>query len=590
MHHFSLDRPGPDQGHLDHQVVVVGWLHARQHGHLRPRFDLEHTDGVGGLDHGVSRRVVGRDGRRREFQTLVLLQQGQALADAGQHAQRQAIHLEQAERFQVVLVPLDDGALGHRGVFHRHQVVQRLFGDDEAAGVLGQVPRRVEQLARDREHASQHRTVGVEAALAQAFVQRLFAIPPGEHAGQLVELVGGQAQCPGHVAHRALAAVADHRCCQRGALAAVLAVEVLDHLLAPLVLEVHVNVRRLVALLRDEALEQHAHPRRVHLGDAQRKADRGVGGRAAALAQDALRARVLDDVMDGEEESFVLQFRHQLQFVLDLLSHLVRLAFGPAPTHAAFGQHAQPAAGRVAVGHQLARVFVLQIVEAEAAASGDAQRFGEQRFRVNGRQRGARTQVALAVGEQVGTGLEHGAVVADGGERVLDHAPAARMHVRVAAGDGGNVEPVGQREQHCQAGIVVRTAMQFHRQPQPVDETRSQPFGVFAIGRRARDPQGQRPGQAILQIDAGQQVLAFGGAPPALRDQLADGRISVLILGKQHQLESIVEHDLGTDDQRHAGFARGFQRAHDAGQGALVGDRQCGVAIAACAFEQLARA
>ena len=41
-----------------------------------------------------------------------------------------------------------------------------------------------------------------------------------------------------------------------GAVAAVFLVDVLDHLLAPLVLEIDVDVGRLVALLGDEALEQ----------------------------------------------------------------------------------------------------------------------------------------------------------------------------------------------------------------------------------------------------------------------------------------------------------------------------------------------
>ena len=41
-----------------------------------------------------------------------------------------------------------------------------------------------------------------------------------------------------------------------GAVAAVFLVDVLDHLLAPLVLEIDVDVGRLVALGADEALEQ----------------------------------------------------------------------------------------------------------------------------------------------------------------------------------------------------------------------------------------------------------------------------------------------------------------------------------------------
>src|SRR5690606_17387101 len=92
------------------------------------------------------------------------------------------------------------------------------------------------------------------------------------------------------VAHRALGAIADDGGGERGALAAVLAVDVLDYLLAPLVLEIHVDVRRLVALFRDEALEQHLHARGIDLGNAEAVAHRGIGGRAAPLAQDALLA------------------------------------------------------------------------------------------------------------------------------------------------------------------------------------------------------------------------------------------------------------------------------------------------------------
>ena len=50
-----------------------------------------------------------------------------------------------------------------------------------------------------------------------------------------------------HVAHGALAAIADDGGGDGRALAAVLAVHVLDDFLAPLVLEINVDIRRLVA-------------------------------------------------------------------------------------------------------------------------------------------------------------------------------------------------------------------------------------------------------------------------------------------------------------------------------------------------------
>ncbi len=43
-------------------------------------------------------------------------QQGEGLADAGEHAEPEHIHLEEAERVEIVLVPFDDGAVLHGGV------------------------------------------------------------------------------------------------------------------------------------------------------------------------------------------------------------------------------------------------------------------------------------------------------------------------------------------------------------------------------------------------------------------------------------------------------------------------------------------
>ena len=53
--------PGPDDRHLDHQVVEAARLQPRQHAHLRARFDLEHADGVAAADHVVGGAIFGGD-------------------------------------------------------------------------------------------------------------------------------------------------------------------------------------------------------------------------------------------------------------------------------------------------------------------------------------------------------------------------------------------------------------------------------------------------------------------------------------------------------------------------------------------------
>ena len=101
--------------------------------------------------------------------------------------------------------------------------------------------------------------------------------------------IGRQAEDLGRLAHRRARAIGDDRRGQPGALAPVLLVDVLHHLFAALVLEIDVDVGRLVALGRDEALEQEIEACRVDLGDPEAEADHRIGRGAAALAEDAAR-------------------------------------------------------------------------------------------------------------------------------------------------------------------------------------------------------------------------------------------------------------------------------------------------------------
>ncbi|MCW0417502.1 hypothetical protein NB689_003256 [Xanthomonas sacchari] len=176
MHHAALDRPGAHDRHLDDQIVELFRLQPRQHRHLRARFDLEHADGVGALDHRVGLRVFGGNGGERVVAAAVRAQQVQGAAQRAEHAQREHVDLHQPDQFQVVLVPLDHRALGHGRVLHRHQGVQRMLGDDEAAGMLRQVPREADQLAGEHQQPAHHRRVRVEAAFAQQLLRRLHRI------------------------------------------------------------------------------------------------------------------------------------------------------------------------------------------------------------------------------------------------------------------------------------------------------------------------------------------------------------------------------------------------------------------------------
>ena len=178
---------------------------------------------------------------------------------ADQHAEREHVDLEQAQRIEVVLVPLDDGAVGHRRVLDRHQLARAARARSRSrrrAATGGAESRAARRRARPR--AGSRGLSGSKPASRRRSRCDGAAVPPRERAGQPVELREVEAERAGRRrAPRSAAGSVITRRGERGAIAAVLAVDVLDHLLAPLVLEVDVDVRRLVALLADEALEQH---------------------------------------------------------------------------------------------------------------------------------------------------------------------------------------------------------------------------------------------------------------------------------------------------------------------------------------------
>ena len=187
---------------------------------------------------------------------VVLLDQVEALAQAGQHAEAQHVDLVDLERVEIVLVPFDDGAIVHGRVLDRHQLVEPAFGEHEAADMLREMAREAAQRGRQFERQHQPGIGGIEAGLAHmADVDAARSHAP-HRVGHRAHRVGRQAERLADLADGAAAAVGDHRGRQRGARAAFLLVDPLDDLLAPLVLEIDVDVGRLVALVGQEAFEQ----------------------------------------------------------------------------------------------------------------------------------------------------------------------------------------------------------------------------------------------------------------------------------------------------------------------------------------------
>ena len=121
----------------------------------------------------------------------------------------------------------------------------------------------------------------------------------------------------GHVAHRRAGPVGDHVGDLGGVVAPVALVDVLDHLLSTIALDVDVDVGRAVALHRQEPLEQQPERHRVGGRDAERVAHRRVGGAAPTLAEDVRPPAELDEVPHDEEVAGETEVLDHVELVVD---------------------------------------------------------------------------------------------------------------------------------------------------------------------------------------------------------------------------------------------------------------------------------
>ena len=158
------------------------------------------------------------------------------------------------------------------GPLEGYDLVDRVSGDDHARGVSAGVPRQPFETARRIQQL-------LDALVRPVYLLELFAL--------LDRLVQGDVKLEGHqpgdpvdlgVRHGQGAADIPYRCPGakgakgddlRDVVAAVFLYDVVDDLLPPIILEVHVDVRHLVPLDVQEPLEDHSVLERIDVCDAQ---------------------------------------------------------------------------------------------------------------------------------------------------------------------------------------------------------------------------------------------------------------------------------------------------------------------------------
>src|SRR6201995_5517832 len=235
-HRATLDRPGPDQRDLDHQVVEHPRPQPRQGGHLRARFNLEHPDGIGAGQHFVYRRFGQVQRGQVDLDAFVLCHQVNGVVQRRKHTEPEQVEFHQTDCRAIIFVPLQHTAVLHTCPLDRTDVGDRPIADHHAAGVDAHVPRQVLDLLNHLAHL-----------LGNVFDVRWASTPVADLFAPRILLPLRETQGTSHVAHRDPGPVGDHVGDLSRIVTAVFVVDVLDGLFALIRLDVDVDVGWAVA-------------------------------------------------------------------------------------------------------------------------------------------------------------------------------------------------------------------------------------------------------------------------------------------------------------------------------------------------------
>ena len=368
-------------------VLEVGRGQAREQCPHAGVVQLEHAQGVAAGEQLVGGDVVEGQLLEDDLVAPVGLDVAQRVVEDRQVAQAQEVHLEQAEGLAGPHVELGDDRAVLLAAHDRDDVEQRLGRQDHAGRVHAPLPAQALEAACGVDDLAQVRLALVERAelrgLLVAGVARVEdpgqrdvlahdrrrhrlgePLPHGErvaeHAGGVLEGGLGLDRAVGDDLGDPLLAVA------LGGVA--------DHLGAPALVEVHVDVGHRDALGVEEPLEQQAVAHRVELGDPQGVGDQRTGGRPTARADaDADALGVVDEVGGHQEVAGEAHLADDAHLVGGLVAAVLRHAVREPVGQAALDLLDQPRLLGLPLGHREAGHEVAALGELHVAALGDQQ-------------------------------------------------------------------------------------------------------------------------------------------------------------------------------------------------------------------------
>ena len=344
--------------------------------------------------------------------------------------------------------------------------------EEEAAGVDREVPREVLDLPAQSDEVVVKRGGRIEPRLREPR-----RIERGMMRQQLRETIDRglrQTECLADLAHRGPPAIADDVRHHGGVIAAVLAVDVLDHHLAPRVHDVEVDVGRLVPLAGEEPLEQQLDPRRIDRRDPEAVADHRVRGRAAALAEDPLLPAVPDDLPHRQEVAAVVELVDQRKLLVDLREDRRRhpADAGETPVRPAKGELAKPCTRGLAVGEPLGRIAVADLGEIERAARRHLAGALDERRLVGEQLRHRLRRLQIVLGVRLGQPPRggEGDAVADAGQDVLEVAAGRCVVQHLCGRDQREAGAPGMPPHARLLSDLLGAAMPAHHHVEPVAE------------------------------------------------------------------------------------------------------------------------
>src|SRR5579885_1008822 len=415
----------------------------------------------------------------------------------------------------------------------------------------------------------------------------------------------------------------------RGAVPAVALINVLDDLLAPLVLEIDVDIGRLAAILGYETGEQKLGLFRIDRGDAEAEADHAVGGRAAALAENflLLSAREGHDVIDGQKVACVIELGDQLKLVLnlffDIFGNAVRIMiFRIALARAGPGQIFKMLLRGLALRHRLVRIFVFQFAEREGTGlcDGNGTRDSVGEFLKQPRHFLGRLDVALGIdaepearfgerafladaGDHVGEWpalrgvIEH---IVDGDERGADlraefveqveparFVAAMIMNAGKEGAAGSGADEGGKSCEECRRFISVTLRCE-RSEPQKGTAGALRPASFEARATRAhlrmmtpeqcewRQRDEDLAFARFENVFESEAAFAFLGGEIALGEKPTETSIGLSIGGISEGLEAVDGDQTRADDELYFSGARFLIGAHHAGKGVAVSNADGG--------------